>query len=144
MSDKQFTIAGLPVENADKPLSISISKKDVLWGNTKDPSGCAAARCLSRMPYVEEARVHIARTYIKVKGKWHRYLTPPSLRQEIVSFDRGGTFQPGEYELLPLPPAEAERIGTARTPFKKEQRGKGSKRHKPHKMTGIRHDALRK
>jgi len=147
MAKKQgkFTIAGLPVEDADTPLSISITKNDILHGNTKDPGACAAARCICRMPYVEEARVHVARTYVKMNGRWLRYATPQSLRQEIVSFDRGGTFQPGEYELSPVPEWFREKRGEAHSLDTNENRGKtGKKRHKPHKLTGVRHDALRK
>lgn len=37
-----------------------------------------------------------------------RYFTPEALRTEIVAFDRGGTFQPGEYELKAPTEAQTE------------------------------------
>jgi hypothetical protein len=57
------------------------------------------------------ARVHVARTYLKIGNKWLRCITPESLRSEIVAFDRGGKFEPGEFELKAIP--DSMRLGVA-------------------------------
>lgn len=138
-------IDGLKVVDAKKPMTLTITKKDVQVGNTKDPAACAAAQCLKRMPEVEQARVHIGRTYLKMNGAWYRFKTSEALRTEIVAFDRGGTFEPGAYSIVPLSPAEREKRGKRAGSNKPGARDKGSKdrtpkkpRKKYHTVTGVR------
>lgn len=94
-------IGGIPVQEAKKAIILKVTQDDVSRANTKNPASCAAARCLLRKPGVVDARVHIGRTYVKLGKKWLRFRTAPALRAEIVAFDRGGTFEPGEYVLRP-------------------------------------------
>ena len=102
-----FTIGGLKVIDPRGKLELHILPKDVAKGKPKSPSGCAAAvACLREIPYCTDARVHIGRTYVKVKNVWHRYKTPRQLRTEIISFDRGAMFQPGTFVLEPLSPSQ--------------------------------------
>lgn len=107
-------INGIAVKNASRPRRIHITPQDIKQGGVQDPSCCAAAlACLRDLPCTE-ARVHISTTYLLEKGSWVRYKTPASLRQEIVSFDRGGGFEPGTYQLSPLQPshrAHGRRMG---------------------------------
>jgi len=125
-------INGVPVVDSKKPLVITITKSDVKLGDTKDPGACAAARCLLRQPNVEMARVHIGRTYIKIGKQWLRYKTTPPLRQEIVTFDRGGEFAPGTYTLKPLSEWEVA-SGRRQGSSAKGARDKGSKNRTPTK-----------
>lgn len=129
-------INGLPVTDASKKLAVHITKRDVSLGATKDPGGCAAARAIVRQTGCQQARVHIGRTYIKFDNKWVRYATPPALRSEIVAFDRGGDFEPGDYTLHAIPPAKQKGIqqGTAHT--KSKYRAGAPKRHN-HILTGV-------
>jgi hypothetical protein len=100
-------IAGKKVVDAKRSAKILITKRDVVAGDNKNPSSCAAALAAKRdVPECLSARVHIGRVYIEHKDKWVRYFTPEALRTEIVAFDRGGSFQPGEYVLRP--PAVSE------------------------------------
>jgi len=92
--------------NATKKVKLVISVTDVKRGATKDPAACAAALACKRQMHSTEARVHIARTYVKVDDKWLRFRTSDALRNEIIAFDRGGTFEPGEYELEVVPPSD--------------------------------------
>lgn len=138
-------IDGAVVVDAKKPIVLKITDKDVQLGNNKDPGACAAARCLLRKPDVEQARVHIGRTYLKVAGKWTRYKTSKALRTEIVAFDRGGSFEPGTYSLSPLSPAERAKHGRRQGSNAPGARDKGSKdrtplkpRKKYHKVAGVR------
>jgi hypothetical protein len=103
----EMEIAGKKVVDAKKPAKILITKRDVVVGDNKNPSSCAAAIAAKRdVPECLSARVHIGRVYIEHKDKWVRYLTPDALRTEIVAFDRGGSFQPGEYVLKAPSPTE--------------------------------------
>lgn len=102
------SIGGKPIINATRKVKVHIEPKDIKGGKNKDPGACAAARALLReIPNCVAARVHLGRTYLlNNKGNWLRYKTPEALRGEIIAFDRGGSFQPGEYELRPVAPSE--------------------------------------
>ena len=145
-------INGKKVVDATRKLKINISPRDATEGATKDPASCAAARAAKRdIPHCISARVHIGRVYVELKDKWVRYFTPESLRTEIIAFDRGGSFQPGEYELNPPSKAETEE---SRKKYRKETRDQSTRnrsRHpaqsprktliakvKRHNVTGIR------
>jgi len=136
-------IAGLPVVDAPKKLTIKVTAGDVQKGKTKDPGSCAAAQALLREKDCTEARVHLGRTYLKMGKKWLRFQTPESLRSEVISFDRGAAFQPGEYTFTPMSPAC--RFGSRTGSAKPGARDKGSKnrtpkkpRAKPHVVYGVR------
>ncbi len=102
-------IAGKKVVDAKRPTKIVITQKDAIHGDNRNPSGCAAALAAKRdIPECISARVHIGRVYVETKTRWIRYFTPESLRTEIVAFDRGGSFQPGTYELKAPAPSETE------------------------------------
>ena len=132
-------IAGVEVRNATKPVTIVITRADVKEGATKDPASCAAARACIRELHASEARVHVGRTYVKIGNKWLRYNTGRALRSEIVAFDRGGTFEPGEYHIMPVQPSRRA-IGRRQGGASKNARPRpvGKKRLKRHITTGIR------
>lgn len=97
------TIDSKPVFDADKSVIIQITQLDCERGSKKDPAKCAAALALKRITGCDECRVHIGCTYLRFGTKWLRYATPASLRAEIISFDRGGGFYPGDFQLHPIP-----------------------------------------
>lgn len=99
------TIDGNPVSDADNPVVVQITRSDCERGSKKDPSACAAALALKRVTACDESRVHLGCTYLRFGTKWLRYATPPSLKAEIISFDRGGGFYPGDFRLRPMPAA---------------------------------------
>lgn len=101
-------IGGIPIVDATKKMKVTILPVDVRRGDNKNPDGCAAARaCVRQINGVVAAKVHIARTYLKFKDKktkkekWVRFGTPASVRGEIIGFDRGGSFEPGDYKFPP-------------------------------------------
>ena len=143
-------IAGKRVVNATKPVTITITPRDVASGDNKNPSACAAAKAAKHS--IEEcisARVHIGRVYIEQDKKWVRYNTPDSLKQEIIAFDRGGTFAPGEYILRPISIGEtaAGRLARKGSETNRNQHWKTKEprklrvkvaKIKRHEVTGIR------
>jgi hypothetical protein len=121
-------IAGKKVIDANKPLHISVSKQDASAGKTKDPGKCAAARAIIRtIADAKSARVHLGRTYVEYPDRWVRYMTPNSLKLELVSFDRGARaeYAAGAYTLRA--PAPTARLGARPKPA-----SKSGKRRRPH------------
>lgn len=97
-------ISGSKVLDAREHLTIHVTKTDVRLGAKKDATSCAAANAICRQHGAVEARVHASRAYVKKGKTWFRYAVPPSMRNEIIAFDRGGEFAPGEYTLSPVSP----------------------------------------
>lgn len=143
MKHKSMKIKGAPVKDATRELHIQITDRDVKEGAKKNATSCAAAHALVRTGVCDQARVHVNRTYIKKGDKWLRFKTPPALRSEIVAFDRGGSFEPGEYKLMPLSPSQKtgiKRKHDAAMP-ERSRKSKGIKppqKRKPHITTGVR------
>lgn len=129
-------ISDLPVVNAKRSVLLTISSADVKAGKLKNPSECAAALACKRQLHVSEARVHLGRIYLKNGKRWLRYHTPEALRTEIVAFDSGGNFSPGEYLLGKMQPTRRtdKRQGGKSTPPKPKRRH----RMKPHYVSGVR------
>ena len=132
----RMKINGLPVKNAKKPISLHITAKDILASKSKKPDNCAAAVACKRQLGATEARVHVGRTFLRFNGHWERYLTSRALRAEIVAFDRGGKFEPGEYMLSRLQKSHTNRA--KQTTYPKKPAKKVKKRAKYHHLTNIR------
>lgn len=137
-------INGKRVVDATKPIAIHITKRDTADGANKDPAACAAARAVKRdVPECVNARVHIGRVYVETPKQWVRYNTPDALRTEIIAFDRGGSFAPGEYKLqVPekraKPDARSGRPSGTRTNPSKKRRTVLVAKVKRHEVSGIR------
>ena len=138
-------IEGLPVVDSRRKATVNVTKADIKRGSRKKPEACALALACIRELDVDEALVHATRTYLRSGLKWKRYFTPNAVRSETIAFDRGGAFEPGQYELHPMPPtlrfgAFAERYSSAETRrvagVKKVAIGK--KRSKRHVTANVR------
>lgn len=127
-------IEGLPVVDAVTPLTFGVTQRDVDMGGVKAPEACAFALACKRKRHSSDVRVYLSVTYIKSRNCWIRYLTPHSMRTEIVAFDRGGTFSPGTYTLMP--PGTARAVGAR--PKVRNPRGP---RTRYHKTAGVRRSA---
>lgn len=131
-----MTIDGLPVKDARKSVILHVTTGDIRKAKVKDPSACAAALACKRDLGAKEAQIHKSRTYLRFNGHWTRYLTPASLQAEIVAFDRGGRFEPGEHRLTKMAPSR---------PFNKKtgpRKTKGKLRGSYHRVANIRSIAL--
>jgi hypothetical protein len=103
------SIGGKPVMDAKRGITLHISAADTKAGANKNPGACAAAlAAMKGIPNCTAARVHLGRAYIfdEKKKHWLRFKTPEALRSEIIAFDRGGQFEPGDYMLKPLAPSD--------------------------------------
>jgi hypothetical protein len=104
MEGHTMKIGGLVVKDADEKVVVHITKDDVRKGSLKKSNSCAAAQALCREGHCDEARVHFSRAYLRKGKKWTRYVVNKALRSEVLAFDRGGVFEPGEYILAPVQP----------------------------------------
>lgn len=131
-------IDGKPVFDAKKAIVLDVSKNDVDKADPKEPADCAVARACRRQLHAKEVRVHLARVYVRMnEGNWTRYQTPAAMRSEIIAFDRGGAFSPGEYQLRPITPSE-QISNKRKRPGPRKNRKVPQKRKAPHVVTNVR------
>lgn len=132
-------IDGIPVINARRPMTLTITPQDIAKADRKEPADCAVARACRRATHAKEVRVHLGRVYVRVNdGNWTRYMTPKYMRQEIIAFDRGGQFEPGEYTLsAPQPSKQSGKRQGGKNP-KAPSGGRGKKRKPYHIVTNVR------
>jgi hypothetical protein len=127
-------IRGSSVEDATQDMMLKVTNSDIKGATKKAPSKCAIARACKRQENVE-AIIHITRVYLRNGGKnWVRYILPKALRGEIIAFDRGGKFLPGEFVLMA--PKNQEKLGSIRRKVRSNKRA--TLRRKPVYMSGIR------
>lgn len=125
------------VVDAKKRIDIEVTATDARHAQKKSPSTCALAKAFCRT--FDGAVISVTRVYLIDGEVATRYLVPPSVSRELVSFDRHNDFAPGHYSLSP--PGKFEQLGSrrynqpARRPKKK--RSKDSKL-RSHRTTGIR------
>lgn len=130
---------GLPVVNGKHPIMLTVTKSDISKAEPKDPSRCAVALACRRQLGCIEARIHLGRVYIRTnQSNWWRYVTPASMRQEIVVLDRGGTFEARAFRLQSPPPRKqtGTKQGGRNKPGRK--RPKTSKPRPYHLTTNVR------
>ncbi len=141
---KLLTLDGKPIFNAKRALKVTVSKKNCDSADRKEPGNCAMAKACRQELHVLEARVHLGRVYVRTAQKpdrWTRYQTTAALRTEIIAFDKGGSFAPGEYTLAALPPKAAARYGKqqgSKQPGRKKNKDSGKRRKTPHVVTNVR------
>lgn len=104
-------IDGKPVANASMALRLNVTEDDIKNGAPLNPYACAIARAAKRQPGIVAAKVHLSCLYLLGKrGKeWLRYRVPEYATREIVAYDRGGKFVPGEIDLQPISTRELVR-----------------------------------
>lgn len=126
-------INGVEILNARARLEFTVTPADIKSANVKKPGQCAVAKALKREHGVKEAFVHLTRVYLKVGANWRRYEVDRALQSEIITFDRGGRFQAGDYALrkpTSTKPAASSRSGN---------NGKHAKETRPRHVTlGVR------
>lgn len=139
-------IHGKPVVNAKRAITLHISPMDIKKGNVKDPGACAAARAaLREVPNCIAARIHLGRAYLLGKdGKWLRYKTSEALRGEVITYDRAGKFQAGEYKLRPMSPSallpkREKTFVSSETNRRGEKNAISKHPRKFHVVKGVRH-----
>ena len=85
--------------DARSSLSLEVMAKDVKASVQKNSKCCAFARAAKRMPGVKAAYFFRSTAWLQYEDKLVRYMLPPSVQKEIVSFDRSKVMAPGVYQL---------------------------------------------
>lgn len=138
-------IDGKHVVDAKRRLLLKIMRSDIKAAQIKSPKACVAAQACVRRPEVQEARVHLSRVYLKTKKgrgfQWTRFITPGPLKQEIIAYDRGGSFEPGTYELL-VPQTVWRSTGTKPQNYFERKLSTPMTGKKMHYTKGVREPAL--
>jgi hypothetical protein len=91
------------VEDAKKSLAIEVTKTDESSSKRRNHEECAMAVACKRAYHADGVIIARSVAYL-VKGTLAiRFKIPPSVMREVTSFDRGGSFAPGEYQLSKMP-----------------------------------------
>ena len=101
------------VVDADDPITVEVTARDVSTSKRKAHAECAMAVACKRSKNVDGVLISTTSAYL-IKGNTAvRYAVPPSVAREVVVFDRGSDFMPGEYSLVPV--SGTNRIGETRS-----------------------------
>jgi hypothetical protein len=96
------------VTDAKEDVIVTVLPKDVSWAAHKNHSHCALARACTRSG-CDAAIISRSTAILINRGRAARYMLSSAAAREIVAFDRGAGFSPGEY-LLKAPP-KTQRLG---------------------------------
>lgn len=124
------------VNDADTNATITVTQRDVNTSKRKDHAGCALAVAAKRQFSATGMIVSRSTAYVIHRNVATRYYLPESIRKEIVSFDRGSEFAPGEY--IMRNETKSRRLGP-HTGGHGGQHGRSDKKiARAHLTTGIR------
>lgn len=113
------------VVNAKTDLNINLRPSDANTAKAQKHDGCAMAVACKRQCKVDGAIVSTTAAYLVAGNKATRYFVPASVAREILAFDRGAGFTPGQYELQkPYPKRLQSGRVKARVTGEKPQRRK--------------------
>jgi len=124
------------VVDATKGINVTVTAEDCFKGAKKSVNKCAMAKAFQRN--FDGAIISKSVSYLIKGAKATRYRTPESVAREIVSFDRGQDFDPGDYQLKA--PLESEKMGKRTGGFGKQttSRNSGNLKNRYHRTTGVR------
>lgn len=124
---------GLTLKDGDDHVEVEVTAADIRASRRKDATACAFAVACRRHEKAVAAYFFKSLAFIEYKDKTLvRYQIPGSVQKEIVSFDRSGEMEPGNYQLSPY---------TRRKKASGEKRDKTKSRKKkarPHTTEKIR------
>src|SRR5207237_4660373 len=89
-----------------------VTKRDASLGQSKDHRKCVVAETCKKKLKLDDAIVAMRRAYLIRGNTAVRYSVPEAVARELVSFDRGGSFAPGMYELKAPPKIKPRGVGT--------------------------------
>jgi hypothetical protein len=129
------TINGTKITDAKRAMLLEIEKQDIASARPQEPNMCPIARAIKRALKANDVHVHLSRVYVQPEPKmsYTRYFVPQALRAEIVTFDRGGGFEPGHFILKPI--SVHMKAGYRR---KSNGEDKGYRKRKRHTLENVR------
>jgi hypothetical protein len=115
---------------------IEVTSEDNRQSRKKDHAGCAMAVACKREAHAQGVIISRSVGYIIKYNKAMRFKIPESVAREVVSFDRGGGFTPGEYVMKA--PTRHERLGFIRGSHGGGHGRTARKIRRQHRTEGIR------
>jgi hypothetical protein len=107
---------------AKKPVLVEVHPKDCKDGKKLQTSECALAKATKRQFKADGVAIRMGDSFVIKGGTAIRFLTPQTVRRELVSFDRHHDFASGTYRLAAPPPSWSK----PQSP--KKSNGSGSRR----------------
>ena len=123
------------VEDARCHAEVTVTAADEKASKKMDHDSCAMAVACKRELKVDGVIISRKTAYLIKGTKATRYELPESVSREVVSFDRGGGFAPGDYNMRP--PSESRRLGVMRG-GNGARNGNGKPIRRQHKTSNIR------
>ena len=124
------------IVDSRKPLSIEVTGRDVNSAKRKDHQVCAMAVACKRKFKLDGVIISVKRAYAIKGNRAVRFDIPETVSREIVSFDRGAEFVPGNYRLNAIPKSSRSGRSTPRAP--RPNGGRKRPYAHIHKTEGIR------
>lgn len=126
------------VIDSTRNARIEVTAKDASSKAVKDHNACAMAVACKRKFKLDGVIISRSVAYL-IKGKQaRRFNLPSSIQREVVSFDRGGGFDIGIYELSKISPQNKQGARQPRTESKSVVRDSKPKKFR-HMTTNARH-----
>jgi len=123
------------VIDADTPVSVQVTSADDKAGKRYEQDVCAMAVACKRTFKVDGVIVSRKVGYLVRGDVATRYNLPESVSREVVSFDRGAGFAPGQYQMTP--PEPSRRLGRM-TGGNKQSNGNGRPKRVVHQTSNVR------
>lgn len=124
------------VVDADRGAKIEVMPADSTSRGIKNHEACALAVACKRQMNLDGVIISRSKAYL-VKGRVaRRFNLSPSASREVVSFDRGAGFAPGEYLLSPIGPKA--RLGVRQGSGKDQSTGNGPNKKFRHLTANVR------
>lgn len=133
---------GLEMADAEGPITLSLTAKDIKQSKTKDSRFCAFARAAKRQYKCKQAYFFRQTAWLEYENKLVRYHLPSTVQREIVAFDRDGGMMPGQYKLTPHVPSsklgKERKVPKTKRVRKKHDGSKALKKKVAHQTEAIR------
>ena len=98
--------------DAQKPLTVNVTARDIKLAKAKNSKECALARAVKRQYSCKAAYFLRTTAWLEYPNKMVRYRLPQSVQKEIVSFDRSKMMSTGEYRLTTPEPQQTRKPRT--------------------------------
>jgi hypothetical protein len=98
------------VRDADDDLMVEVTSKDEKASKRKDHGECAMAVAVKRQEKATSVIISSRTAYVIKGTEAVRYKVPEAVSKEVVSFDRGSSFESGDYKLKAFP--KSGRLGS--------------------------------
>ena len=122
------------VKDAKKRLVVEVTARDRSAAKKLRHKECALALACRRQFHLDGVLIARSRAYLVREGTATRYELPMAIQKEVVSFDRGGGFDPGQYELL----KPARLLGPGGGGRKRKSRSRTAKPRRRHLVGKVR------